>query len=273
MVQNPSHNLIFCYFRLHKMSSNNATYVRNEGPAVFADMEPTNNVAIYGGRNGNLQTTTKEAPVKKHVLPLQPYHVILGRYNDGKKTKPLTPAVEMYKKARSQTKRAKNPSVSKLRQIKHETTALLQEELAYGQPPLISFWVDVHKASQAGKLAELKQAHPQLRSCKDFDGEQVTFVQDHDDFFLRADLESYKPKRKGIATKEAKKVKSLTATLERTNFVSRTNEFSGVGDSAGSTCLTTACSSYRRNDRSSSVSDQAIRVAEYVGVCEMLNPP
>lgn len=59
--------------------------------------------------------------------------------------------------------------------------------------------MDVNKAAQAGKLDELKLVNPQLRYKKDFDGEVAVFVQDQNDFFLRADLDGHQAKRKRTA--------------------------------------------------------------------------
>ena len=128
------------------------------------------------------------------LLPLEQWHVVLGRYNHGKKIKALTHAVESYKTVRRQIRRTKNLTRPEIFKIKFQTTTLLQQELAFSQPPRISFWVDVDKARAAGKLEELMAAHPQCRVTKDFDGEEVVFVQDRNDFFLQADIDTKRRK-------------------------------------------------------------------------------
>ena len=145
-------------------------------------------------------TTTRTTMLSPQDLLLQPYHVVLGRYNHNKKTKPLTPAVDLYRQVRSQTKRSY--SMEQLDHVRQAVAVLLQEDRCYKQTPTVTFWVDVTKARMAGKLEELQGAHPQLRSCIDFDGQQVTFVQDHDDCFLRADLMAFKSDRRRAPSKK-----------------------------------------------------------------------
>lgn len=161
-------------------------------------MEPTrpSHVGIRGGIRAQLSNAEPNRMVSgKTLLPLRENHVILGRYNHSK-TKPLTRAVDMYKEVRSsQGKRSKNHSFSKISSIKQGTALLLQEELAYARLPQVTFWVCLHKARGAGKLDELEKAHPEFRTCVDFDGQEAVFVRDHNDvrIAVRAFCFSFSP--------------------------------------------------------------------------------
>ncbi|CAB9526908.1 expressed unknown protein [Seminavis robusta] len=168
---------------------------------------------------------------EEQLLPLEKHHVILGRYNKGKKVKALTPAVEVYKKVRSQIRRTKYLSSSEVHHIKNSTSLLLQEELELAEQPAVTFWVDVHKAEQAGtgKYQELLQANPQLRYLNDFDGDVVVFVQDHQDYFLKADIDT---KRRKCGT---------AASNSNDNNNNKVVEFSTEA-SVVSACSTSACS-------------------------------
>ena len=143
------------------------------------------------------------------LLPLKDdQHVVLGRYN-GKKTKPLTTATEIYKnEVRTDIPTTKNVTDSDIRKLKNKMSELVPAEMPHSQPPEISFWVDATVAEKAGVLAKLLHVHPQMRTCLDFDGEEVVLVQDNN-FFLKQDL-AWK-RRNPRSTKKvssAKKTKS-----------------------------------------------------------------
>jgi DNA uptake protein ComE-like DNA-binding protein len=166
------------------------------------------------------------------LLLLEQHNVVLGRYNNGKKVKALTPAVDVYKQVRSQIRRTKYLSTSEVAHIKQTTSLLLQKELKSNHPPPISFWVDINKAKQAGKLTELQTAHPQLRYCQDFDGEQVVFVEDHEDFFLKADID----------TKRRKTSTTTSTTSSPTSTTSNSHEASEALDINAEASVISGCS-------------------------------
>ncbi|CAB9502567.1 expressed unknown protein [Seminavis robusta] len=205
-------------------SSSSLSEMRHKIPA-----EESNGV----GTTTSLCTSSNSTTMEIDALPLEKHHVVLGRYNREKKTKALTPAVRMYKKVRDQVERGKNKGVEQLRHIQHETSVLLQEELFNeGKLPTVTFWVDVNKAQKDGKLEELEQANPQLRTCLDFDGEAVVFVQDHQDFYLKADLAGHKKNR-------SKKSSNVATTVKKTKLLRHTLEsHTGEKESSNRTART-----------------------------------
>lgn len=125
---------------------------------------------------------------------LQAHHAVLGRYL-GSKTKPLNGTTRIYRDVRKTTKRTKHFLTNEITSLKQSITKRARTELKNPQLPAVAFVVDIHKAQDAGKLdALLARGGVVLvrKQVPDGGQEEIVFVEDPDDHFLKADLDSKK---------------------------------------------------------------------------------
>lgn len=158
-----------------------------------------------------------------HDLPtLQAHHAVLGRYL-GSKTKPLNDTTRFYRDIRKTTKRTKHFLTNEITSLKQFITKRARTELKNPQLPAVAFVVDIHKAQDAGKLDALLARDGLVlvrKQVPDGGHEEIIFVEDPDDHFLKADLDS--KKRPGKAATVASDASSAKKRKQNCDAVATT---------------------------------------------------